>query len=144
MPGILATVTEDGMQPYASILFVIVLAAGMAGAILVLTHLVGPRRSGPVKQDVYESGMPLIVDARRRFNVRFYIVALLFLLFDVEVVILWPWALAYYRAAARGETIDVAGVDAGKGFLLGGAVVFLLLLIVGYVYEWRKGVFRWD
>ena len=132
------------MLPYASILFVIVLAVGMAGAILVLTHVIGPRRHGPRKQSVYESGMPPVADARRKINVRFYIVALLFLLFDVEVMILWPWALAYYQAAARGETIRVSGELVGKGFLLVGAVIFLLLLLVGYLYEWRKGVFRWD
>ena len=132
------------MLPYASILFVIVLAVGMAGAILVLTHLVGPQRKGPRKQAVYESGMPPVADARRRLNVRFYIVALIFLLFDVEVVILWPWALAYYQAAANGETISVSGELVGKGFLLVGGATFLLLLLVGYLYEWRKGVFRWD
>jgi hypothetical protein len=55
--------------------------------------------AGDIKQGVYESGMPAVTDARRRFNVRFYIVAMLFLLFDVEVVILWPWALAYYESA---------------------------------------------
>jgi NADH-quinone oxidoreductase subunit A len=134
----------DAVQPYGSILFVIGLAVAMAIAILVLTHLIGPRRHGSVKQGVYESGMPPVADARRRFNVRFYIVAMLFLLFDVEVVILWPWALAYYRAAAEGQIIDLPGLVVGKGFLLAGAAVFLLLLLVGYIYEWRKGVFKWD
>lgn len=132
------------MQPYGSILFVIALAVGMAIAILILTHLIGPKRKGPRKDDTYESGMPPIGDARRRINVRFYIVALLFLLFDVEVVILWPWALAYYEAATTGATIEVPGALVGKGFLLGGAGLFLTLLLVGYIYEWKKGVFRWD
>lgn len=131
------------MEPYGAILFVVALAVAMAVAILVLTHIVGPKRHGPRKHDVYESGMPPVADARRRFNVRFYIVALLFLLFDVEVVLLWPWALAYYEAATRPETAVSADL-ATKGFLLGGAGLFLLLLLVGYVYEWRKGVFRWD
>jgi NADH-quinone oxidoreductase subunit A len=140
MPSAMPT---DAMQPYAAILFVFGIAAGMAGAILVLTHLIGPRRSGPVKDSTYESGMPPIADARRRFNVRFYIVAMLFLLFDVEVIILWPWALAYYEAATSGSA-QMAGELASKGFLLGGAAIFLILLLVGYVYEWRKGVFRWE
>lgn len=137
------TVTSSVMQPYVAILVVIAVAVAMAGAILLLTHVIGPRRSGAIKQGVYESGMPPVGDARRRFNVRFYVVALLFLLFDVEVIILWPWALAYYEAATGGTA--AGSVDlAGKGFLLVGAGIFLILLLVGYVYEWRKGVFRWD
>jgi len=135
--------TPDAMQPYAAILVVFGVAVAMAGLILLLTHLVGPRRSGAVKQGVYESGMPPVADARRRFNVRFYIVAMLFLLFDVEVVILWPWALAYYEAATASSAA-VSAELAGKGFLLAGAGIFLFLLLVGYVYEWRKGVFQWD
>lgn len=130
-------------HPYAAILIVVAVAVGMAVAILILTHVIGPKRSGAVKQGVYESGMPPVADARRRFNVRFYIVAMLFLLFDVEVIILWPWALAFYEAAAGGSAAPVSE-HMTKGFLLGGATLFLLLLLVGYVYEWRKGVFRWD
>jgi len=135
--------TTPANDPYAAILIVVAVAVGMALAILVLTHIIGPKRSGAVKQGVYESGMPPVADARRRFNVRFYIVAMLFLLFDVEMIILWPWALAFYEAAAG---VSAAPVDPllTKGFLLGGATLFLLLLLVGYVYEWRKGVFRWD
>ncbi|MCB9851244.1 MAG: NADH-quinone oxidoreductase subunit A [Phycisphaerales bacterium] len=135
--------TTDAMVPYAAILVVFAIAVAMALAILILTHLIGPKRHGEVKQGVYESGMPPIADARRRFNVRFYIVAMLFLLFDVEVIILWPWALAFYEAATGSTPIDPAGLMT-KGFLLGGAGIFLILLLVGYIYEWRKGVFRWD
>jgi len=137
------TATTDAMVPYAAILVVFAVAVTMAGAILILTHLIGPKRSGETKQGVYESGMPPIADARRRFNVRFYIVAMLFLLFDVEVIILWPWSLAYYEAATGSAPIDPAGLMT-KGFLLGGAGIFLLLLLVGFIYEWRKGVFQWD
>lgn len=135
--------TPDAMQPYAAILVVFGVAVAMAAAILILTHLIGPKRRGLVKQGVYESGMPPIADARRRFNVRFYIVAMLFLLFDVEVIILWPWALAFYESATTHGATPPADV-LGKGFLLGGAAIFLILLLVGYVYEWRKGVFRWE
>lgn len=132
------------MQAYSSILIVIGIAVAMAGMILLLAHVIGPKRRGHTKQDTYESGMPVLTDARRRFNVRFYIVAMLFLLFDVEVVILWPWALVFHDAAVHGRTIDAGGISVGKGFLLAGAVVFLLLLLVGFVYEWKKGVFEWD
>ena len=132
------------MQAYASILILIGVAVVMAIAILVLGHLIGPKRHGAAKEDTYESGMPVIQDARRRFNVRFYIVAMLFLLFDVEVVILWPWALVYHDAAVNGRTFEAGDMLIGKGFLLAGAAVFLLLLLVGFIYEWRKGVFQWD
>lgn len=132
------------MQAYASILILIAIAVTMAAGILVLTHLVGPKRHGALKEDTYESGMPILQDARRRFNVRFYILAMLFLLFDVEVVILWPWAMVFHDAAVHGQTIEAGGAMVGKGFLLAGAGVFLILLLVGFVYEWKKGVLQWD
>ncbi|GJM26543.1 MAG: NADH-quinone oxidoreductase subunit A [Phycisphaerae bacterium] len=135
---------SNAMQPYASILFVVGVAVVMAGAILVLTHVVGPKRKGDRKDESYESGMPPVADARRRFNVRFYIVALLFLLFDVEVIILWPWALVFHDTAVAENAGNAAVAAPSAGFLLLGAGFFFALLLVGYVYEWRKGVFQWD
>lgn len=138
-------VSTATLEPYAAVLVVIAFATLIAGAILVLSHLVGPKRRGPVKDESYESGMPPIADARRRFHVRFYMVAVLFLLFDVEVVLLWPWAPVFHRAAARGEMVELAGgASAGTAYLLGAMGLFLALLLVGLIYEWRKGVFRWD
>ncbi|MCP4593460.1 MAG: NADH-quinone oxidoreductase subunit A [bacterium] len=132
-------------------LFVIAVAVAAAGSILILTHLVGGRRlfgrdpSGPVKQGTYESGVPTITDARRQFSVRFYMVAMLFLLFDVEIVFLWPWAPVFYQSATgASSTVVVGNLVIGKEFLLAEMVVFLAILLVGYVYAWRKGVFRWD
>ncbi|MFQ5490058.1 MAG: NADH-quinone oxidoreductase subunit A, partial [Phycisphaerae bacterium] len=127
---------------YGPILILVTVAILMAMAILLLGHLFGTHRSGPVKDETYESGMPVIGDARRRFNVRFYMVAMLFLLFDVEVVFLWPWAPVFYEAAVEGQTIGP--MQLGKGFLLAEMAVFFAVLLVGYVYAWRKGVFRWD
>ena len=134
----------NAMQPYASILFVICVAITMADAILILTHIVGPKRKGDRKDESYESGMPPIADARRRFNVRFYIVALLFLLFDVEVIILWPWALVFHDASVAENAGQATGSAPSAAYLLLGAGFFFALLLVGYVYEWRKGVFQWD
>ena len=89
--------------------------------------------------------MPLIGDTHRRFNVRFYIVAMLFLLFDVEVVFLWPWAPLFRRAAVADLPIAApGGLTLDKNFLLIEMGVFLTILLVGYVYAWRKGVFRWN
>ena len=130
------------LTPYGAILLLIAVATVMALSIVVLSHLFGKHVRGPVKDSPYESGMPLVSDARQRFNVRFYMVALLFLLFDVEIVFLWPWAPVFYDAAVTGEPVGPLGV--GPGFLLLEIVVFLAILLVGYVYAWRKGIFRWD
>ncbi len=133
------------IEPYAAIGVVILIVMALIAVMLILAHAIGPRRHGPVKDSPYESGMPLIVDNRRRFNVRFYVVALLFLLFDVEVVFLWPWAQAFYQSAVKGTTIPLEnGMEAGKGFLLVGMSIFFALLVFGLIYEWKKGAFEWD
>ena len=127
-------------NPYAPILVLILVAIALVVVILALSWLVGPRRHGPVKDMTYEAGMMPIGDARRRFNVKFYIVAMLFLLFDVEVVFLWPWAPLFHQAAVEPAA---PGVAADKGFLLVEMAMFVAILLVGYVYAWRKGVFKW-
>lgn len=136
---------EGSMIPYAAIGVLILLVMGAAASMLILAHAIGPKRKGPVKDSAYESGMPLIADTRRRFNIRFYIVAMLFLLFDVEVVFLWPWAVVFHSAATDGATIPLGdGLLAGKGFILAGMAFFLILLVFGLIYEWKKGAFEWD
>ena len=133
------------IEPYAAIGVVILLIIALAGSMLVVAHVLGPKRSGPVKDSPYESGMPPIVDTQRRFNVRFYLVAMLFLLFDVEVIFMWPWAQIFHDAATKGTTIPLDdGTMVGKGFLLIGMGVFFTLLLFGLLYEWKKGAFRWD
>ncbi len=134
------------IEPFAAIgvtiLIVVVLIIGM----LAVAHGIGPKKHhGPVKDSPYESGMPVIGDTHRRFNVAFYIVAILFLLFDVEVLFMWPWALVYHRAAATGATVVLEdGATVGKGFLLVGMGVFFALLLFGLLYEWKKGAFQWE
>lgn len=96
---------------------------------------IGPRRSGAVKGGVYESGMNPIGSARRRFNVRFYVVAITFLLFDVEVIFLYPWAVAYAQLEPQSTE---------AGLFLARILFFIATSVVAYVYAWRKGVFRWD
>ena len=146
-------VAASQFQPYAAILFVIAVAVALAGSILILGHLIGGRRllsigadpRGPTKHGTYESGVPTVTDARRQFNVRFYIVAMVFLLFDVEVVFLWPWApLFYHSATDASASVTMGDMVIGKGFLLAEMAVFMVILLVGYVYAWRKGVFHWD
>src|SRR6516165_7729759 len=114
------------------------LAAILAFALLtlILAHTVGPRRRTPVKLMPYESGMDPIGDARQRFDVKFYLVAILFLVFDVELLFLYPWAVVFYRQPA----LLPAELH---GAVFWEILVFLVILAVGYVYAWRKGVFRW-
>ena len=136
---------SSSLDPYAAIAVTILMVLVVIAAMLILAHVVGPSRHGPVKDSPYESGMPVATDARRRFHIRFYVVAVLFMLFDVEVIFLWPWATVFHRAATTGTTIrlDTGGV-AGKGFLLGGMGIFFGLLLFGLLYEWKKGAFQWD
>jgi NADH-quinone oxidoreductase subunit A len=131
----LAAADSPGYGPIA-VLILVVMAT--ATAIIVVTQtLPKPKRSGPMKDATYESGMETIGDARRRFNVRFYLVAMLFLLFDVELIFMYPWARAFTQARTDGATADVA-------FLFWEMVIFFLVLLVGYVYAWGKGIFRYD
>lgn len=139
-------ITQDSfLEPYEAIGVLIALVVATAVVMLLLAHLIGPKRHGSVKDSPYESGMPIIAGADRRLHIRFYVVALLFLLFDVEVIFLWPWATAFYASAVDGMTIPLEGGGiAGKDFLLVGMGFFVSLLLFGLVYEWKKGAFRWE
>jgi NADH-quinone oxidoreductase subunit A len=128
---------------YGLIALLILLVSGAAAAIMLVTHIVGPKRRGPVKGSTYESGVDPISDARRRFNVRFYLVAVLFLVFDVEIIFLYPWAVLFPGlSAATGGELAAAGYN--STFFLVSIGIFFALLTVGFVYEWRKGIFKWD
>ena len=134
---------------YGPVAVLVLLAGAITGAILLLAHLIGPKRHGPIKDSTYESGVTPVGTARQRFHVRFYLVAMLFLLFDVEIVFIYPWATLLPRL--RGEQAEHAGWAAqmvqngfGVGFFLSSMAFFVGVLLVGYVYAWRKGVFRWD
>ena len=132
---------------FTTVAWLILVAVVLALTILVLTHLLGPRRTGKTKQDTYESGMEPFGDTRRRFSVRFYLIAVLFLIFDVEVVFLYPWAVLYPRLrAAQDQAWAQPLVEAGytPAYWFGITGVFFVLLLVGFVYEWRKGLFKWN
>jgi NADH-quinone oxidoreductase subunit A len=134
---------------YGIVVILILAVMGIAALVLLLTYLIGPKRSGPIKHSVYESGVDPTGDARKRFNVRFYLVAVLFLIFDVEIIFLYPWAVLYPRLK-NPDSIDqhwaaeLAASGFSPTFLAVGVGIFFLLLTIGFVYEWRKGVFRWD
>jgi NADH-quinone oxidoreductase subunit A len=131
-------------------------AAALAVGLLVVGGLLGPRRNSAAKEMPYESGMDPIHDARRRFDVRFHLVAIAFLIFDVELLFLYPWAVASRQAegidAAVGDAQRMsAAVGLGDGFQIGFSrglvfvevMVFIGLLTVGLIYAWRKGVLQW-
>jgi NADH-quinone oxidoreductase subunit A len=116
------------MQGWLSIFVMIALGAGFAGVSIVLSSLLGPRKPTAEKSAPYECGMPPVGDARERQSVKFYLVAMIFLLFDIEVAFLYPWALALRELGWTGF-VQVT--------------LFVLLLLSGYVYVWRKGALDW-
>ncbi|MCA9174252.1 MAG: NADH-quinone oxidoreductase subunit A [Planctomycetales bacterium] len=120
------------------ILLFIAIAAALGVVLLSVGSLLGPKREGAVKQMPYESGMDPIHDARRRFDVRFHLVAIAFLLFDVELLFLYPWAVANKHP----DGLAKSGADLGL-LVFGEVMVFVTLLALGLVYAWRKGLFRW-
>ena len=116
----------DGSWP---ILIVIGLGVGFAAGNVALSQFLGPRHPTPEKAAPYECGMPAVGDARERQSVKFYLVAMIFLLFDIEVAFLYPWAIAF-------RELKVAGFWQ--------IVTFFVLLLTGYIYVWRKGAFDWS
>ena len=124
------------LVPYYPIFLYLIVVVGFVVANLILTHLVGPNRKTPVKMMPYESGMDPIGDARQRFDVKFYLIAILFLVFDVELLFLYPWAVVAYREQPLlPEDIRI--------LVFWEVVVFLGTLVIAYVYAWRRGVFQW-
>ncbi len=123
------------LNAYIPIALLVVMAIVFAVANLAMTHALGPRRAGPTKSTTYESGMAPIGTARKRFNVRFYILAMTFLVFDVEIIFLYPWAVTFAKLSPQsGEA----------ALFLARIMFFIATSIIAYVYAWRKGVFRWD
>ena len=109
-----------------------------AGVSLLAAHKIGPRKDTQVKLMPYESGMDPIGDARQRFDVKFYLIAILFLVFDVELLFLYPWS-ATYQDGREGSLIP----DVFRELVFWEVMAFLASVVVAYVYAWRKGVFKW-
>ena len=135
MPGYLLAYLD--FNQYAAVGLLVLMAIVFAVVNVGLSAVLGPRRQGAIKGTVYESGMNPIGSARRRFNVRFYVVAMTFLLFDVEIVFLYPWAVSFLSlGGAEGQPLVPL-------FLLR-ALFFILTTIIAFTYAWRKGVFQYD
>jgi NADH-quinone oxidoreductase subunit A len=117
------------LENYLPVLLFILVGAGVGVAPLVLGKLLGPSRPDPVKLSPYECGFEAFEDARMKFDVRYYLVAILFILFDLEIAFLFPWAVS----------LDTIGFF---GFM--SMMAFLTILVVGFVYEWMKGALDWE
>ncbi len=120
------------LQPYIPILLLLVFVVANAVLIIGASTFLSSYRPTPVKRAAYESGMPVIGDARERFSVKFYLVAKLFIVFDIETVFMIPWAVAFQQMK------DFAGV------LLLEMLTFVVILAVGYIYIWKRGALQWD
>ena len=122
------------MESYIPILLIFVLAAGLAVTLVIVSRLAVRIRPNAVKLAPYECGQEPLGSARERFSVKFYLVAMIFLLFDIEIIFLVPWAVVYNQLAS----------DFSKWLAYGEMMIFIVILFVGYLYVWRKGVFDWS
>src|SRR6516162_5385204 len=125
------------LSTYYPVFFYLILILAFAGVSVLLAHLVGPFRRTAVKLMPYESGMDPIGSARQHYDVKFYLIAILFLVFDVELLFLYPWAVVAYR----DEPPRLPEVVRSPVFWE--MLFFLGTLALAYAYAWRKGVFRW-
>ena len=118
-------------EDFLPLLVIVVVALAVAAVVIVLSMILGPRRELKAKAEAYESGIRPFGDTRRRFPVQYYLIAVLFIIFDIEVVFLYPWATTLHNDAIKKVSLAAMGV-------------FLAVVVIGFVYEWRKGALDWD
>ena len=133
------------LSTYYPIFIFLAILIGFCGTVMVMAHTLGPKRNSAVKLMPYESGMDPIGDARQRFDIKYYLVAIMFLVFDVELLFLYPWAVvAYGPPPAPGQPDGRYPSVFTDGHLIFWSVLaFIALLFLAFVYDWRKGVFKW-
>lgn len=117
------------LNQYLPLLIIFLLATGLGFLVVALGHLFGPRRPTQRKAAPYESGMIPYGSGQRRISIRYYLVAVLFILFDIETIFFLPWAVAFRKLGV---------------FALVEMVIFVAILIVGYVYAWKRGALEWE
>jgi NADH-quinone oxidoreductase subunit A len=128
------------LMDYAPLAVMFAVAGGFAGSQLLITHLVGPRKRTATKLMPYECGKDPVGSARERFSIKFYTVAVVFLLFDIEILFMVPFALSFKELLAAEKTSGISfGTVAFVEILL-----FIATLIVGLIYAWKKGAFDWS
>lgn len=118
----------SGLQAYAPLVLQLLIAAVLASLLVSLSGLIGWRRPNKAKQQAYECGMEPTGDAREPFSVRFYLVAMVFILFDVEAIFLYPWAFVFRELKLYGF-VEM--------------MLYIAILLVGYIYLWKKGALDW-
>ena len=116
-------------EGYLPILVMVVVAGAFSVIALTASALLGPRRYNKAKDEPYESGILPFGDAKRRFPVQFYVIAVLFILFDVEVILMYPWAVSARKLGVFG-LVEIA--------------IFLVILLVGFIYAWKNDAFKWQ
>src|SRR6266542_3384003 len=121
------------MKEYIPILIVFIFVAGFAVTNIVLSHVVGKRKNTRAKLMPYECGMDPVGSAHQRFSVKFYLIAMLFILFDIEAVFLLPWAVVF-KTMTRALTLN-----GQRSFVFFEMMIFIAVLLVGYIYVWKKG-----
>src|SRR5271167_3287711 len=127
--------SDSGIQVYTPLLLHLLIAVFLASALTAASVLVGWRRPSRAKQQAYECGMVPTGDARQPFSVKFYLVAMIFILFDVEAIFLYPWAYIY-------RDMFKQSLSFGRfGFVE--MIIYVAILLVGYIYLWKKGAFDW-
>ena len=119
----------DFLKDYLSIVIFIFIALGLSIGFIVLNFLFSPKNPDPEKLSAYECGFEAFGDSRMEFDVRFYLVAILFIIFDLEIAFLFPWAISLGNLGPLG---------------FWSMMIFLLILTIGFIYEWKKGALDWD
>ena len=119
----------DFLRDYLSIIIFLFIALGLSVGFVVLNFLFSPKNPDPEKLSAYECGFEAFDDSRMEFDVRFYLVAILFIIFDLEIAFLFPWAISLGNIGPLG---------------FWSMIVFLLILTIGFIYEWKKGALDWD
>ena len=119
----------DFLKDYLSIIIFLFVAFGLSAGFIILNFLFSPKNPDPEKFSAYECGFEAFGDSRMEFDVRFYLVAILFIIFDLEIAFLFPWAISLGHLGALG---------------FWSMMIFLFVLTIGFVYEWKKGALDWD
>ena len=117
------------LNEYLSIILFLIIALGLSGAFVVVNFILSPKNPDPEKLSAYECGFEPFEDSRMEFDVRFYLVAILFIIFDLEIAFLFPWAISLGNIGILGFT---------------SMMIFLFILTIGFIYEWKKGALDWE
>ena len=120
---------SEFLMEYLSIILFLIIALGLSVGFIVINYLLSPKKPDPEKLSAYECGFEPFSDSRMEFDVRFYLVAILFIIFDLEIAFLFPWAVSLGNIGALG---------------FWSMMIFLFILTIGFVYEWKKGALDWD